>query len=252
MSELKLEKPLAFFDLETTGVNVAVDRIVEISIIKVFPDGSRETLTKRVNPTIPILPEATEVHGITDADVANEPTFSEIAREVSAFLTGCDMAGYNIMRFDLPMLVEEMLRAGAKHFPKEGARFVDAMSIFHHFEKRDLEAALKFYCDKDIVDAHSAEADALAVVDVLGAQIDRYALGNDIEQLQELSTQGQEIIDYAGKFTRDEKGDIVFTFGKNKDRRVVDDPSYVDWMCRGEFTKDTKEKGRKVLNGEIG
>ena len=252
MSELKLEKPLAFFDLETTGVNVAVDRIVEISIIKVFPDGSRETLTKRVNPTIPILPEATEVHGITDADVANEPTFSEIAREVSAFLTGCDMAGYNIMRFDLPMLVEEMLRAGAKHFPKEGARFVDAMSIFHHFEKRDLEAALKFYCDKDIVDAHSAEADALAVVDVLGAQIDRYGLGDDIAQLQELSTQGQEIIDYAGKFTRDDNGDIVFTFGKNKGRRVVDDPSYVEWMCRGEFTRDTKEKGMGILSGEIG
>ena len=245
------DKPLAFFDLETTGVSVATDRIVEISIVKVFPDGSRETLTKRVNPTIPILPEATAVHGITNEDVANEPTFSEIAREVSMFLVGCDMAGYNIMRFDLPMIVEEMLRAGAKHFPREGARFIDAMSIFHHFEKRDLTAALKFYCNKELEDAHSAEADTLATVDVLSAQIDRYGLSSDVSELQEISLQGKEIIDYAGKFTRDEKGDIVFTFGKNKGKRVVDDPSYVEWMCRGEFTGDTKDKGMGILRGEI-
>jgi len=248
---MDINKPIAFFDLETTGVSVAKDRIVEISIVKVLPDGSREIFTKRVNPTILISPEATAVHGITNEDVADEPTFSEIAREVSAFLVGCDMAGYNIMRFDLPLLVEEMLRAGAKHFPREGARFIDAMSIFHHFEKRDLTAALKFYCNKELEDAHSAEADTLAVVDVLGAQIERYGLGSDVEQLQELSTHGKEIIDYAGKFTRDEKGDIVFTFGKNKGKRVVDDPSYVDWMCNGEFTRDTKEKGMGILRGEI-
>ena len=251
MSNFKIEKPLAFFDLETTGVNIATDRIVEISIVKVFPDGTREILTKRVNPTIPISPEATEIHGITDADVADKPTFSKIAREVSAFLTGCDMAGYNILRFDLPMLVEEMLRAGAKHFPREGARFIDAMSIFHHYEKRDLDAALKFYCNKGLEDAHSAEADALATVDVLNAQIERYELGDDIGQLQEISTQGKEIIDYAGKFTRDENGDIVFTFGKNKGKQVVDERDYVEWMCRGEFTFDTKEKGKGILRGEM-
>ena len=251
MSKMKLEKPLAFFDLETTGTNIATDRIVEISIVKIFPDGSREILTKRVNPTIPIPEEATAIHGITNEDVANEPTFNEIGREVSAFLTGCDMAGYNIMRFDLPMLVEEMLRAGAKHFPRQGARFVDAMSIFFEYEKRDLKSALKFYCDKELTDAHSAEADTLATVDVLSAQIDRYGLGDDIAQLQEISTQGKEIIDYAGKFTRDEKGNIVFTFGKNKGKRVVDDPGYVDWMLRGEFTFDTKEKGRRILRGEM-
>ena len=251
MNELKLEKTLAFFDLETTGISVAIDRIVEISIVKVFPDGRRETLTKRVNPTIPISPEATAVHGITNEDVANEPTFSEIAREVYTFFKDCDMAGYNILRFDLPMLVEEMLRTEAPQFPKAGTRFVDAMSIFFHHEKRDLQAALKFYCNKELEDAHSAEADTMATVDVLGAQIDRYGLSNDIEQLQELSTRGKEIIDYASKFTRDEKGDIVFTFGKNKDRRVVDDPGYVKWMCRGEFTRDTKEKGMGILRGEI-
>jgi len=251
MSEYIQEKPIAFFDLETTGVSVATDRIVEISIVKVFPDGNREVFTKRVNPTIPISPEATAVHGITNEDVANEPTFSEIAREVSAFFTGCDMAGYNIMRFDLPMLVEEMLRAGAKHFPRPGARFIDAMSIFHHYEKRDLTAALKFYCNKDLADAHSAEADTLATVDVLNAQIDKYGLGNDVAKLQEISMRGKEVVDYAGKFTRNEKGDIVFTFGKNKGKRVVDDPSYVKWMCKSEFTRDTKEKGMRILNGEI-
>ena len=251
MSNMKLERPLAFFDLETTGVSVASDRIVEISIVKVHTDRHREILTKRVNPTIPIAPEATAVHGITNEDVANEPTFKRLAQGIFGFLKGCDLAGYNILRFDLPLLVEEMLRAGVNEFPEKDVKFVDAMTVFYNFEKRDLTAALKFYCNKDMVDAHSAEADTLATVEVVGAQIAKYDLGSDITQLVEISMQGKEIIDYAGKFTRSDNGDIVFAFGKNKGRRVVDEPDYVEWMCGGEFTRDTKEKGRGVLRGEM-
>lgn len=248
---LTLTKPLCFFDLETTGTDIATDRIVEISIVKLNADGTQEIYTKRINPTIPISPGATAVHGITDADVANEPTFKDLAREIFHIFTGSDIAGYNILRFDIPLLVEEMLRAGAPQFPHPDTRFVDAMSIFFQKEPRNLTAALKFYCNKDLADAHSAEADTLATVDILKAQIEKYDLGNNMDELQKISTQGKEIIDYAGKFTKNEHGDIVFNFGKNKNKRVIDDPEYVKWMLKTEFTYDTKQKAIQILKGEI-
>ncbi len=243
-------KPIAFFELETTGVNIATDRIVEISIIKIFPDGTRQTYTKRVNPTIPISPGATEVHGITNEDVADAPTFAEIAPEVYTIFEGSDMAGFNIIRFDLPLLVEEMLRAGAPSFPSVDTKFVDAMSIFHHFERRDLTAALKYYCNKDLENAHSAEADTIATAEILSAQVEKYGLSS-IDELQEISNRGKEIIDYAGKFTRNENGDIVFAFGKHQGEKLTDKLSYVDWMLRSEFTRDTKQKAKLIINGDL-
>jgi DNA polymerase-3 subunit epsilon len=248
---LTITKPLCFFDLETTGTDIATDRIVEISIVKLNTDGTQETYTRRVNPTIPISSGATAVHGITDADVANEPTFKDLAGEIFHIFNGTDIAGYNILRFDIPLLVEEMLRAGAPHFPVPGTKFVDAMSIFYKYEPRDLTAALKFYCNRDHTNAHSAEADVLATADILKAQIEKYNLDGDMEALHQVSTNGKEIIDYAGKFTRDENGDIVFAFGKNKGIKVIDDPQYVNWMLSANFTHDTKQKARQILNGDL-
>jgi DNA polymerase-3 subunit epsilon len=248
---LNLTKPLCFFDLETTGTDIANDRIVEISIVKLKLDGNKQVYTRRVNPTIPIHPEATAVHGITDADVANEPTFKELAKEIYSLLGGCDMAGYNILRFDLPLLVEEMLRAGAPQFPHPDTKFVDAMSIFHKYEPRDLSAAAKFYCDIDFENAHSAEADTMKTVEILNAQLEKYELDSNIDNLQEISTQGREIIDYAGKFTRNEAGEIVFNFGKIQGKRVIDDPEYVNWMLTKDFTHDTKNKAKQILSGQL-
>ncbi|MFA5417030.1 MAG: 3'-5' exonuclease [Bacteroidales bacterium] len=248
---LTLLKPLTFFDLETTGVSPATDRIVEISIVKYVSGSSKKVVTLRVNPTIPIPPEATAIHGISNEDVADEPTFRDVAQDVFDLMKDSDLAGYNILRFDLPMLVEEMHRAGIHNFPMADAKLVDALAIFNAYEKRDLTAALKFYCDKDMENAHSAEADTLATADVLRAQIARYSLDGGIEQLQEISLQGKEVIDYAGSFTRDENGNIVFSFGKNKGMRVVKNRDYVSWMLSNDFTSDTKRKAKLILSGEL-
>ncbi len=241
--ELKLKRPIVFFDLETTGVDTAHDRIVEISMIKIMPDGERIVKTRKLNPEMHIPEAATAVHGITDEDVKDCPRFAQVAKSLAQFLTGCDFGGFNSNRFDMPVLVEEFLRAGVDVDFKR-RRFVDVQNIFHKMEQRTLVAAYKFYCDKDLTDAHSAEADTLATYEVLKAQLDRYPeLENDIDALADFSSRG-ETADYAGR-VYDDKGSEVFGFGKYKGRRVEDifeqDPSYYTWMMNGDFPLYTKK-----------
>ena len=242
--DLNLKRPIVFFDLETTGVDTAHDRIVEISMIKIMPDGERIVKTRKLNPEMHIPEAATAVHGITDEDVKDCPRFAQVAKSLAQFLTGCDFGGFNSNRFDMPVLVEEFLRAGVDVDFKR-RRFVDVQNIFHKMEQRTLVAAYKFYCDKDLTDAHSAEADTLATYEVLKAQLDRYPeLENDIDALADFSSRG-ETADYAGRIVYDDKGSEVFGFGKYKGRRVEDifeqDPSYYTWMMNGDFPLYTKK-----------
>jgi len=242
--KLNLKRPIIFFDLETTGVDTAKDRIVEISMIKIMPDGEEIVKTRRLNPEMPIPAEATAVHGITDEDVKDEPTFTQIAKSLAQFIQGCDFGGFNSNRFDLPVLVEEFLRAGVDVDLKR-RRFIDVQNIFHKMEQRTLVAAYKFYCDKNLEDAHSAEADTRATYEVLKAQIERYGeLQNDVDFLAEFSSRG-ETADYAGRILYNEKGEEVFGFGKYKGRSVADvfriEPSYYDWMMNGDFPLYTKK-----------
>lgn len=243
--KLNLKNPLVFLDLETTGVDPAKDRIIEISLVKVSPGGEREVKTRRINPGMPIPPASTAIHHITDEDVKDCPTFREIAKSLAAYLEGCDLAGYNSNKFDIPMLAEEFLRAGIDiDFKKR--KCIDVQNIFHKMEQRTLVAAYKFYCGKDLQDAHSAEADTLATLEVLEAQLERYAddLKNDVGFLCDFSTQNQHA-DYAGRVLYDEKGTEVFGFGKHKGRPVADvfreEPSYYSWMMNGDFPEYTKK-----------
>jgi DNA polymerase-3 subunit epsilon len=255
--KLNLTKPLAVFDLETTGTNVGTDRIVEICIIKIHPDGREETLTRRINPGIPIPPEVTAIHRISDNDVKDEPTFAMLAPLLNQFLQNCDLGGYNSNKFDIPLLVEEFLRAEVD-FEIKGRRFIDVQNIFHKMEPRTLKAAYKFYCDKDIVNAHSAEADTRATLEVLKAQIQRYEgaeyadregnistpVVNDISALHEFSFQTRNA-DLAGHIVFNDKKQEVFNFGKNKGKLVEDifstEPSYYDWMMKADFPLSTKK-----------
>ena len=218
---LNLKRPIIFFDLETTGVDTSRDRIVEISMVKVMPDGEEIVKTRRINPEMHIPAEATEVHHITDEDVKDCPTFKQIAKSLYQFMEGCDFGGFNSNRFDLPMLVEEFLRVGVDvDFKKR--KFIDVQNIFHQMEQRTLVAAYKFYCDKDLTEAHSAEADTLATYEVLKAQLERYNnLENDVEALAKFSSRG-ETADYAGRIGYNDKGEEIFTFGKYKGRTVVE------------------------------
>jgi len=241
---LIIKNPLVVFDLETTGIDVAKDRIVEIAVLKVFPNGNRESKVRRVNPEIPIPPEATAVHGITDADVKDAPTFKAIAKSLANFIEGCDFAGFNSNRFDLPLLAEEFLRAGVDIDLKKH-KFIDVQTIFHKMEKRTLTAAYKFYLDKDMVNAHSAEADTLATFEILCAQLERYPeLKNDIDFLAEFSSFNRNV-DFAGRIILDDKGVEIFNFGKHKGKPVVDvlraEPSYYSWMMNGDFPLHTKK-----------
>lgn len=241
--ELKLTKPIIFFDLETTGVNFQTDRIVELSYIKVHPNGKEEERTYRVNPEIHIPEETTAVHHITDADVANKPKFREIAKEVARTFTGCDIGGFNSNRFDLPLLVEEFIRAGVG-FDVTKCRFVDVQTIFHKMEQRTLSAAYKFYCGKDLEGAHSANADTRATYEVLKAQLDKYpTLENSVEFLSKFSTQ-KRTADLAGRIAFDEQGREVFNFGKYKGKLVEEifqkEPGYYSWMMNGDFAQNTK------------
>ena len=243
--KLNLKRPIVFFDLETTGVDTAKDRIVEISMVKVMPDGEEIVKTRKINPGIHIPEEATAIHGITDEDVKDCPTFAQIARSLEQFIAGCDFGGFNSNRFDLPMLVEEFMRAGISVDFKR-RRFVDVQNIFHKMEQRTLVAAYKFYCDKDLTNAHSAEADTLATLEVLQAQLDRYPddLKNDIGFLAEFSCRDQNV-DYAGRIVYNDKGVEVFNFGKHKGRSVSEvfrtEPSYYSWMMNGDFPQYTKK-----------
>ncbi len=240
---LKLTRPICFFDLETTGVQVGADRIVEIAIIKVSPDGSREVKSMRINPEIPIPKESTVFHGITDADIKDAPTFREAGHEIAQFIDTADLAGYNSNKFDVPMLVEEFMRCEIP-FEMKGRRLVDVQNVFHKMEPRTLEAAYRFYCKKDLTDAHQAEADVTATLEVLEAQLDRYSdLKADVDYLQEFTSINNNV-DLAGRVVYNEKKEEVFNFGKHKGKRVADvfnaEPSYYDWMMKGNFPMQTK------------
>ena len=241
--QLNLKNPILFFDVETTGLNVSSDRIVEICALKVMPNGAEELKTRRINPTIPISPEATAIHHITNEDVANCPTFKELAKSLAQWIEGCDLAGYNSIKFDIPILVEEFLRAGISvDFRKR--KIVDVQNIFHKLEQRTLVAAYKFYCNKELSNAHSAEADTYATYEVLKAQLDRYAdLKNEISFLSDFSCLSRNL-DYAGRFILNEQDEPVVNFGKHKGKKLhnvlTDEPSYYAWIMNSDFTLDTK------------
>ena len=242
--KLKLTKPLCFFDLETTGTDVRKDRIIEIAIIKVNINGSRESLEIRLNPGIPIPPESTLIHGITDEMVANEPIFKDKARNIYNFLKGCDLAGFNSDRFDIPLLVEELLRADLD-FDFKNTKTIDVQNIFHKMESRTLSAALKFYCDKELTDAHTAIADANATLDVLLAQLDRYSeLEPNVEFLNHFSTR-KKTADFAGFLIYNKDDEICFGFGKHKGKKVneilKEEPGYFGWILNADFPRYTKK-----------
>ncbi len=255
--ELNITRPIAFFDLETTGVKVATDRIIEISIVKAFPDGSTKIKTKRVNPGIPIPWETTLIHGIKDEDVKDEPSFRELAHELVQFLDNCDLAGFNSNHFDIPLLVEEFLRVDVD-FDLKGRRFIDVQQIFHRMEPRNLRAAYQFYCGKELINAHSAEADTLATYEVMKAQLDRYdgvvikdrngkemqPFINDIKVLSEF-TNSSKNADLVGHIIFNDKDVEVFNFGKHKGKPVEEvfstEPSYYDWIMKSEFPLSTKK-----------
>jgi len=252
--QLALKNPIVFFDIESTGLDVSKDRIVEISIVKVSPGAPGEpnkveVKTRRVNPGMPIPKEASDVHGIYDEDVKDEPAFSQIAKSLAQWLKGCDIAGYNSTKFDVPMLAEEFLRAGVD-FDFRKRKMVDVQNIFHRKEQRTLKAAYKFYCGANLDNAHSAEADTMATYEVLEAQLDRYKddeeepLRNDIAFLAEYSTKSRNV-DYAGRIVLNDKDIPVFNFGKHKGTPVTEvftrEPSYYSWMMEGDFTRDTKK-----------
>ncbi|MGF1559359.1 MAG: exonuclease domain-containing protein [Flavobacteriaceae bacterium] len=257
--ELKLTRPICFFDLETTGTNVAKDRIVEIAILKVFPNGNKESKTWLVNPEMKIPPDSTAVHGITDEKVAGEPTFKRLSKEIYAMIKDCDLGGFNSDRFDIPLLAEEMLRAGVD-FDMKNTVSVDVQTIFHKMEKRSLEAAYKFYCDKDLTDAHSAEADTLATYEVLLSQLDRYPdLENNVKKLAEFSSH-KRTVDFAGFIVLDDDDEEVFGFGKHKDKKVQDvlekEPGYFSWLLNADFPLYTKKVLTQIklsrLNNKLG
>ncbi|HLP05020.1 MAG TPA: 3'-5' exonuclease [Paludibacter sp.] len=242
--KLKLKNPIIFFDLETTGTNIVSDRIVEISYHKVSPNGREETKTIRINPGMPIPKGASDIHGITDADVAHCPLFKDVAKEIARDFEGCDLAGYNSNRFDIPMLAEEFLRADVD-IDMTKRKLVDVQVVFHKMEQRTLGAAYKFYCDKELVGAHGAEADTLATYEILEAQLDRYPeLKNDIEFLAKYTTQNNNV-DFAGRMVYNEKGEEVINFGKYKGQKVTDvlksDIGYYGWMMSSDFPLHTKK-----------
>jgi len=255
--QLQLRNPLVCFDLETTGINISKDRIVELSFVKANPNGTVETKTHRINPEMPIPLETSLIHGIYDEDIKDAPTFKSIAKTLAHFLEGCDLAGFNVLRFDVPMLVEEFLRVGVE-FEVNKRKIIDAQRIYHMMEPRNLTAAYKFYCKKDLENAHSAEADTIATFEVLNAQIQYYAdatlkndkgelykpIQNDMNILHELTA--QKFVDFAGRMVFNEKGEEVFNFGKHKGVLVTQilkkEASYYEWIMQGDFSLDTKRR----------
>jgi len=254
--QLVLRKPLAFFDLETTGINTARDRIIDICIVKALPGGEVVSKSQRVNPGVPIPLETSLIHGIYDDDVKDAPLFKAVARNLAQFMEGCDLAGFNSNRFDVPLLVEEFLRANVD-FEVKNRRLLDAQRIFHLMEPRNLTAAYKFYCDKDLIGAHGAEADTLATLEVFDAQVQRYmgrvakadsgqevVFENDMDVLHSLTANRN--IDLAGRMIVNSNGVEVFNFGKHKDRPILDvlekEPAFYDWMQKGDFPLDTKRR----------
>lgn len=255
--KLNLRNPVCFFDLETTGMNMTSDRIIEIAVVKLMPNGETITKTNLLNPGVTILPESTAIHGITNEDVQGKPTFKEVAKEYAKFMEGSDLSGFNILKFDVPMLVEEFIRAGVE-FDYSRKKIIDSQKIFHLMEKRTLSAAYKFYANKTLENSHSAEADTFASLEVLVAQVERYegqdvtdSLGkkigeikNDMDALGKLTT--SDLVDLACRMALNRKGEEVFNFGKHKGKVVTavlkEEPAYYDWMMNGDFPMDTKRK----------
>lgn len=247
---LQLTKPLAVIDLETTGVSLGSDRIIEIAIVKIMPDGKKLVKRKLINPEMPIPAASTEIHGITDAMIADAPTFRQVANELKQFIEHCDLAGYNSNRFDIPMLAEEFLRIGME-FDSKGRRLLDVQRIFHLMEQRTLSAAYKFYCSKSLDGAHSAEVDATATWEVLEAQVLKYPqIGTDLESILKFIGE-EQVVDFARRFVM-ENGVEIFNFGKHKGRTVADvlkaEPQYYDWMMKGDFPMHTKQKLTEIFN----
>ncbi len=257
MHSLKLKKPLAFFDIETTGTNVVKDRLIEISILKALQNGEVQIRTWLLNPGIPIPPESSVFHGFSDEDVKDKPLFKDVAHDIFRFFEGADLAGFNVLRLDIPVLVEEFLRVELD-FNLDSRKIIDAQKIFHLMEPRSLPAAYKFYCQKELVNAHSAEADTVATFEVLCAQIERYdgvaikdenekeyiPVHNDMQRLHELTA--HKLVDLAGRMVLNDKGLEVFNFGKHKDKLVTEvldkEPAFYDWIMKGDFPLDTKRK----------
>lgn len=240
---LNLKRPLVFLDIEATGLNIGSDRIVEIALLKISANEKKDSKVFRINPTIPIPDEVSKIHGIYDKDVASCPTFCELSKELNSFIGGCDLAGYNSNKFDIPMLIEEFTRCDI-HFDISTRKLVDVQNIFHKMEQRTLAAAYMFYCNKSLVNAHTAEADTNATFEVLISQLEKYeTLKNDVDFLSQFSSINKNV-DLAGRIVFNEKGDEVFNFGKYKGRLVSDifttEPSYYDWMMKGDFATNTK------------
>jgi DNA polymerase-3 subunit epsilon len=260
--QLNLKRPIAFFDIESTGTNVVKDRIVEICFLKVMPDGTTETKLRRINPTIPIPPEVTAIHGISNADVENEPTFKQVAKSLNEWLKDCDLSGYNSNKFDVPMLIEEFLRCDID-FSLKNRSLVDVQNIFHKMEPRTLKAAYKFYCGKELVDAHTAEADTIATYEILLSQIERYEdteyvdnegnvstpVKNDITALYKFSYNHRNV-DLVGHIVYNAKDKECFNFGKHKGKTVEDvfkkDPHYYDWIMNADFPLSTKNVIKEI------
>jgi DNA polymerase-3 subunit epsilon len=248
--KLQLTRPIAFIDLETTGINITTDRIVEIAIVKILQDGEKQVKRKLINPLMPIPQSSSDIHGITDEMVKDAPSFKQVANEIKQFIEGCDLGGYNSNRFDIPMLLEEFLRVGID-YTLEGKRLVDVQKVFHMMEQRTLGAAYKFYCQKTLEGAHGAEADATATWEVLEAQIERYPqIGDTVESIVKFTGE-DDIVDLARRFVK-EKGIEIFNFGKHKGKPVAqvlkEEPQYYDWMMKGDFPINTKQKLTEMFN----
>jgi DNA polymerase III subunit epsilon len=247
---LQLQRPIAFIDLETTGVNISTDKIIEIAIVKILPDGSKLSKRKLINPQMPIPESSTAFHGITNEMVKDAPTFKQVANEIKQFIDNCDLAGYNSNRFDIPMLIEEFMRIGL-NFSTDQRKMVDVQKVFHLMEQRTLSAAYKFYCDKCLDEAHSAEADAHATWEILMAQVERYPhIGTTIDEIVKFTGE-DDIVDFARRMIRI-NGVEIFNFGKHKGKPVSEvlkmEPQYYDWMMKGDFAMNTKQKLTEILN----
>jgi len=247
---LELDKPLVFFDLETTGINITTDRIVEIFALKYYQDGKTEEFYSRYNPGIPIPADASAVHGIYDSDVAFEPYLKDVATHIVNFFEGCDIGGYNIIRFDVPLLAEELIRAGVQN-PLNNVKFIDPMVIFHKKVSRSLSGALKYYRNEDLKDAHTAKADVLASIKVLESQLKVHEdLPKNSAALHQYVMNGREIIDFGGFFTKNNSGEVVFNFGKNKGKSLKSEPNYLKWMIKNDFPEHTKIIAKNYLSDQ--
>ncbi|WP_299452963.1 3'-5' exonuclease [uncultured Microscilla sp.] len=243
---MQIKKPIVFFDLETTGTDTLNDRIVQIAIIKLAADGTREEKERLINPTIPIPPVVTKVHGVSDEMVKDAPTFHQVAKSLFEFIKGCDLAGYNHLNFDMPLLIEEFARAGVV-FPEPDVQYIDVMKIYYHFHPRTLSAAYQLYCQKELENAHNAMADTQATLEIFESQLTtHFDEEPSINEIHNLCFSSRHV-DFSRRLARDKEGEIVFAFGKHKGERVRDNRGYAEWMLKGGFPADTKRVLQELL-----